>query len=130
MREYLTRRGVARLKTDQYEPARCPLLGYQLNYMTIEGSKIPSRFLKVYNQPEVGLDGYDAGARILQKFFKEELQKYLKEDLLHTGKRIIDACLSDATVEEYNEIVPMNYRYAFSNMADFEESNGVDDHHQ
>ncbi len=127
MREYLTRRGVARLKTDQYEPARCPLLGYQLNYMTIEGSKIPSRFLKVYNQSEVGLDGYDAGARILQKFFKEELQKYLKEDLLHTGKRIIDACLSDATIEEYNEIVPMNYRYAFSNMADFEENNGVED---
>ena len=129
MREYLTRRGVARLKTDQYEPARCPLLGYQLNYMTIEGSKIPSRFLKVYNQSEVGLDGYDEGARILQKFFKEELQKYLKEDLLHTGKRIIDACLSNATIEEYNEIVPMNYRYAFSNMADFEENNGVEDDH-
>ncbi len=129
MREYLTRRGVARLKTEQYEPARCPLLGYQLNFMTIEGSKIPSRFLKVFNQPEVGIEGYDAGAEILTKFFKEELQKYLKEDLLNTGKRIIDACLSDATVEEYNEIVPMNYRYAFSNMADYEENNGQNGDH-
>lgn len=123
MREYLTRRGVAKLRSDQFQPARCPLLGYELNYMTIEGSKIPSRFLKVYNQTEVGVEGYDAGAEILRKFFKEELQKYLKKDLLHTGKRIIDACLSDASVEEYNEIVPMSYRYSFSNMDDYEQSN-------
>lgn len=124
MREYLTRRGVARFRSDQYQPARCSLLGYELNYVTIEGSKIPSRFLKVYNQAEVGTEGYDAGAEILTKFFKEELQKYLKEDLLQTGKRIIDACLSDASVEEYNEIVPMSYRYSFNNLADYEQSNG------
>lgn len=114
MREYLTRRGAARLRTDQYQPARCPLLGYELNYLTIESSKIPSRFLKVYNQIEVGEEGYDAGAEILQKFFKEELQKYRKNDLLPTGKKIIDACLSNATVEEYNEIVPMSYQYEYS----------------
>ncbi|MEX0988001.1 MAG: DUF4914 family protein [Bacteroidales bacterium] len=125
MREYLTRRGMAKLKSDQYEPARCPLLGYELNYLTIEGSKIPSRFLKVYNQSEVGIEGYDAGAEILQKFFKEELQKYLKDDLLHTGKRIIDACLSNASIEEYNEIVPMSYRYSFNNMADYEQDNDI-----
>ena len=72
MREYLTRRGMAKFKSDQYQPARCSLLGYEFNYMTIEGSKIPSRFLKVYNQSEVGMEGYDAGAKILQDFFKEE----------------------------------------------------------
>jgi hypothetical protein len=125
MREYLTRRGVARFRSDQYQPARCPLLGYEMNYLTIEGSKIPSRFLKVYNQTEVGLEGYDAGAEILQKFFKEELQKFLQADLLNTGKRIIDACLSNATVEEYNEIVPMSYRYSFNNMEDYEQGNGL-----
>jgi len=27
MREYLTRRGSAKLRSDQYQPARCPLLG-------------------------------------------------------------------------------------------------------
>ncbi len=127
MREYLTRRGVAKLKSDQFQPARSSLLGYELNYLTIEGSKIPSRFLKVYNQTEVGFEGYDAGAEILQKFFKEELQKFLKEDLLHTGKRIIDACLSNASVEEYNEIVPMSYQYSFSNLDDYEQSNGFVD---
>jgi len=120
MREYLTRRGVARLRSDQYQPARCPLLGYELNYMTLEGSKIPSRFLKVYNQSEVGLQGYDAGAEQLRKFFKEQLVQYLQPELLQTGKKIIDACLSDATTEEYNEIVPMTYRYSFNNMESYE----------
>lgn len=123
MREYLTRRGVAKFKSDQYQPARSPLLGYEMNYLTIEGAKIPSRFLKVYKQTEVGIEGYDAGAEILQKFFKEELQNYLQKDLLLTGKRIIDACLSNASVEEYNEIVPMSYRYSFNNMDDYELGN-------
>jgi hypothetical protein len=123
MREYLTRRGAAKLRANQYQPARCPLLGYELNFMTIESSKIPSRFLKVYNQTDVGIEAYDAGAEILQKFFKEELQKFLKADLLLTGKRIIDACLSNASIEEYNEIVPMSYQYdySFNNIDDYEQ---------
>jgi hypothetical protein len=128
MREYLTRRGVARLKKDQYQSARCPLLGYELNYLTIEGSKIPTRFLKVYNQVEVGPEGYDAGAEQLYKFFKEELQKFLQNDLLPIGKRIIDACLSNASIEEYNDILPMTYQYSFNNIEDYEQSsdfNGV-----
>jgi hypothetical protein len=125
MREYLTRRGGARLKPEQLSASRCPLLGYELNYLTLEGSKIPSRFLKVYNQPEVGFEGYDAGAQMLQDFFKSELQKYLKDDLLHTGKKIIDACLSNATIEEYNEIIPMsyNYEYTFDRIDYYEDHN-------
>ena len=123
MREYLTRRGVAKLRDDQYQPARCNLLGYELNYLTIESSKIPTRFLKVYNQVEVGTEGYDAGAEILQEFFKKELQKFLNEDLYKTGKRIIDACLSNATIEEYNQIVPMSYQYSFNQIEDYEQSN-------
>lgn len=124
MREYLTRRGAAKLRADQYQASRCALLGYELNYLTIEGSKIPSRFLKVYNQPEVGFEGYDAGAEILHKFFKTELQKYLQDDLLTTGKRVIDACMSNASIEEYNEIIPMshNYDYSFNNIEHYEQS--------
>jgi len=123
MREYLTRRGVAKLRSDQFQPARCSLLGYELNYLTIEGSKIPSRFLKVYNQTEVGTDGYDAGAQLLEDFFRQELQKYLNGNLLQTGKRIIDACLSGASIDDYNAIVPNSYSYAFSNMDDYELNN-------
>jgi len=125
MREYLTRRGIARLRDDQYQSARCTLLGYELNYLTLEGFKIPTRFLKVYHQPEVGNEGYDSGAEILKRFFKEELRKYLQEDLLHTGKRIIDACLNDACVEDFNQIVPMRYQYSFNNMDDYEQSSSI-----
>ncbi|MCG8700046.1 MAG: DUF4914 family protein, partial [Bacteroidales bacterium] len=123
MREYLTRRGVAQLRKDQYQTARCPLLGYELNYLTLEGSKIPTRFLKVYNQVEVGTEGYDAGAAELQKFFNSELQQYLSDDLLATGRRIIEACINGATIEEYNEIIPMSYGYSFNQIEDYEQNN-------
>ena len=106
MREYLTRRGNAKLREDQYQNARCTLLGSELNYLTIEGSKIPSRFLKVYKQDEVGIEGYDAGADILFDFFKKELQGYLTPDLSNKGRKIIEACLAGAMVEDYLKIIP------------------------
>jgi hypothetical protein len=114
MREYLTRRGNAMLRSNQYQPARCPLLGYDLAYLTIEGSKIPSRFLQVHKQGEVETSGYDAGAAILTDFFKAELQKYLVPGLSPLGRKIIKACLADASVEEYLKIIPMKYAYSFA----------------
>ncbi len=105
MREYLTRRGNAQLRSDQYQAARCPLLGYELNYLTIEGAKIPSRFLKVYKQDEVGIEGYDKGGEMLNDFFKKELQQYLVPELNPKGREIIEACLNDATVEEYEKLL-------------------------
>jgi hypothetical protein len=123
MREYLTRRGNAKLRSDQYQNSRCPLLGYELNYITIEGAKIPSRFLQVHRQSEVGIEGYDAGAQILYDFFKKELQNFISADLSSVGKRIIDACMSGATVEDYNSIIPMNYQYSFLTIKDYEQSN-------
>lgn len=113
MREYLTRRGNAKLRSEQYQPARSPLLGYELNYLTIEGNKVPSRFLKVYKQDEVGEEGYDKGAEILYDFFRKELPQYLQPDLLPLGRQIIEACLNGASVEEYNQLLPMEYKYAF-----------------
>lgn len=107
MREYLTRRGNAKLKREQYQSARCPLLGYELNYLTIEGAKIPSRFLQVYKQSEVGTEGYDKGADKLYDFFRDELQQYLTPELNSLGRQIIEACLNGASVEEYNNLIPM-----------------------
>lgn len=107
MREYLTRRGNVSLRSDQYQPARCSLLGYELNYLTIEGSKIPSRFLKVYKQPEIGFEGYDAGSQILQEFFARELKRYLTPELAPLGRRIIEAFLAGASVDDYNALLPM-----------------------
>lgn len=124
MREYLTRRGNAKLRSDQYQPARCPLLGYELNYLTIEGAKIPSRFLQVHKQTEVGLEGYDKGAEILFDFFKKELPKYLTPELMPTGRKIIEACLAGASVEDYLSIIPMNYQYSFFTVDDETVDNG------
>ncbi|MDP3434479.1 MAG: DUF4914 family protein [Bacteroidota bacterium] len=120
MREYLTRRGNAKLRSDQYQYARCPLLGFELNYLTIEGAKIPSRFLQVHKQVEVETSGYDAGAEILYDFFKAELPKYLTPELSATGRRIIEACLAGASVEDYLAIIPMDYQYSFLTSGDNE----------
>ncbi len=121
MREYLTRRGNAKLRHDQLRPARCPLLGYELNYLTIEGSPIPTRFLKVYRQAEVGDTGYEAGAVILRDFFRKELVTFLEPDLLPLGRKIINACLDDCVVDEYARILPMEYQYSFVSISDLEE---------
>jgi len=124
MREYLTRRGNAKLRHDQYQSARCPLLGYELNYLTIEGSKISSRFFQVYRQEEVGNEGYDAGAEILYNFFRKQLQPFLTNDLSSVGRKIIDACFSEASVEEYSNIIPMSYQYSFLTIKDYEQNEG------
>jgi hypothetical protein len=106
MREYLTRRGNSKFRPDQISPALCPLLGYELEYLTIEGSKIPSRFLKTYKQPELGIDGYNKGAEILTEFFYKELEQYRTPELSELGHRIIDACLAGATAEQYEMLIP------------------------
>jgi hypothetical protein len=113
MREYLTRRGNARLRPDQFQPARSPLLGYELNYLTLEGAKIPSRFLKSYRQPEMGNEGYDKGAVILEDFFRRVLENYLTPGLDPTGRKIIEAFMGGAGVEDYNALIPMSYGYSF-----------------
>jgi hypothetical protein len=109
MREYLTRRGNAKLRSEQYQNARCPLLGFEFNYITIEGERIPTRLLKVYKQAEVENSGYDAGAEILYDFFRRELQQYLTSDLDPTGRRIIETCLNGGTMEEYLKLIHMAY---------------------
>ncbi len=104
MREYLTRRGNSKFRADQIQHARCPLLGYELNFLTIEGAKIPSRFLKVYKQPDVGFEGYDLGGEMLKEFFKKELPQYLVPGLSDLGRRIIETCLNDGSVQDYIDL--------------------------
>ena len=104
-REYLGRRGTAELPPDRLQPSRCPLLGYTLKSMQVEGVILPTAFLRVEEQPEVGLQGYDEGMRILTEFFHNELQQYLKPELDIQGRRIIDCCLANGTAEEYAELM-------------------------
>lgn len=105
-RDYLARRGGARFRPDQIVPARCSLLGYAMNSMQVEGTQIPNWFLQVNTQPEVGTEGYDAGAKILSNFFKEQLHQYLDEpDLARLGRQIIECCMDDGTVEQYEALL-------------------------
>jgi hypothetical protein len=105
VREYLARRGMHRFSDGALIPARCSLLGYALAAMQVEGAEIPHDLLQVDTQPEVGPEGYDAGAAILQSFFERELSPYLLESDLHPrGREIIEACMSGKSVEDYETL--------------------------
>lgn len=106
-REYLARRGGTNFKQGSIVPSRCPLLGYSLDHMKVNGADIPKRFLQVNAQPEVGEEAYDFGAKILTDFFKKELKEYLTDELDPLGKQIIEACLNDATAEQYENLITM-----------------------
>ena len=52
---------------------------------------------------------YDAGAKILTDFFKQELEKFNTDELDPLGRQIIDMFLSGASVEDYINLIPMRY---------------------
>jgi len=108
-REYMARRGSAKFKAEHLVPARLPLLGYCLESLKVDGQYINQAFLRPEIQPEVGLDGYDKGAKMLSSFFKNEILKYNVPELNPLGREIIDKCLNDADLEEYLSIIPMRY---------------------
>ncbi|MGL4799508.1 MAG: DUF4914 family protein [Cellulosilyticaceae bacterium] len=106
-REYLARRGSVKFVPEQLEASRCPLLGYTLGNLKVDGMDLPKVLLRTHLQPEVGEEGYDKGATILGDFFKRELEAYLTEDLHPLGRQIIECCLNDGTIEDYNQILPI-----------------------
>jgi len=108
-RDYLARRGHARFLSDQLVPSRCPLLGYALESIRIEGIMVPRPFFQVDSQPEVGVDAYDAGGRILTAFFLEQIRKFLQPDLHPLGREIIECCLSDGTVQDYEPFIAADH---------------------
>jgi len=87
-------------------PARCSVLGYALKHMTFEGRTIPEWMLRVELQREVQEEGYDAGAEILLEFFHRMLKQFDTPDLDPLGKQIIETCLNNGTVEDYEKIMP------------------------
>ena len=107
-REYLARRGGARFRQDQLIPARCPLLGYAIRSMQIEGTFTPDWLLELQTQPEVGEEGYDAGADILYDFFRRELCLFLEDDLDPLGKTIIQCCLDGGSLENLEQLIPQD----------------------
>ncbi|MFP4381642.1 MAG: DUF4914 family protein [Candidatus Sumerlaeia bacterium] len=109
-REYLARRGNAPFQEGQIRPARLSILGYAVYSMRVEGTQIPHWMLEVQTQPEVGEDGYDAGAKILEDFFKETLEQYLSPYLSPLGRRIIECCMDGGKVNDYEEMIQFESR--------------------
>ncbi|HRA51417.1 DUF4914 family protein [Actinotalea sp.] len=106
-REYLSRRGAGRIRPEHLVASRCPLLGYTLDEMKIDGQLIRQTFLRTDRQSGVGVEAYDFGAKILTDFFKSELTQFLTEDLDPLGRAIIEVCLRDGGIEEYEALTPM-----------------------
>jgi len=112
-RDYLARRGNALYHREQLSPARCPLLGYALKNMRIEGVSLSHWFLQVETQPEVGKVGYDQGAEILRDFFQENLQVFLQPGLSTLGRWIIECFLAGGGLEDYEKLMPESQAYLF-----------------
>lgn len=90
---------------DNLVAARCPLLGYTPKSAKVDTFQIPEFFLRVDEQPEVGTEVYDNGAKMLTDFFKDEVSQFLEDDLDPLGKKIIELFLNDASIEEYEGLL-------------------------
>jgi len=98
MPEYIARRGTAKFKKEQLIEAICPLLGYSVESLKIDGTFITTYLLRVNEQAEVGNNGYDKGATILNDFFKKEASQFYRDELHPKGKEIIEILLNDGNV--------------------------------
>jgi hypothetical protein len=54
----------------------------------------------------VGDEAFDEGASILKEFFDQQIKEFLEPDLDPLGKEIIDCCLSNSTLEDYERLIP------------------------
>ena len=59
---------------------------------------------------QAGTEGYDAGAKILADFHREQVAQFVCDDLDPLGKEIIDCCLHDGTLDDYLALTPMKLK--------------------
>ncbi len=105
-RDYLARRGNARFRPGQLTPSRCPLLGFSLTNMRIEGVPVAPWFLQVDTQPEVGAEAFDMGSAQLRDFFLEHLRGFHVASLAAKGREIIECCVDGGSVDDYSDLLP------------------------
>lgn len=108
-REYLARH-IGTVRAKHLVPARCALFGYALDEMKLDGQFIRQTFLRPETQSKLGTEGYDAGAKILTDFFKEQIAQFNCDDLSPLGREIIDVCLHDGTLDDYLALTPMKLK--------------------
>ena len=107
MREFIARRNGADFEKEYLIESRCPLLGYTVNEVKVEGNSVPQTLLRPEIQPEIGTEAYDKGAAILTSFFKKEIEQFLTPELDPLGRRIIEVCLRDGSINDYLKLIPM-----------------------
>ena len=107
-REFLARHS-GTVKKEKLVPARCPLLGYALREMKMDGQDIRAKFLRPETQDRLGEDGYDVGAKILNDFFAQELEKFYTDELDPLGRSIIECFRNGGTIEDYCKLTPMRF---------------------
>jgi hypothetical protein len=108
-REYIARRGSSKFRQESLHEARCPLLGFNLQSLKVDGQFVPKAFLQPETQPEIGFEGYDKGAKVLSDFFKKELAKFDTPELSPLGKQILDCCMNDGSLEDYLKFIPIKF---------------------
>jgi hypothetical protein len=108
-REYIARRGSAKFKQEHLIPARMPALGYCLDSLRIDGQYIPQGLLRPEMQPEVGVDAYDKGSKILAEFITNELKKIDMAGLPPLGKKIIETFYNNGSLQDYMDLIPMRF---------------------
>lgn len=104
-REYLARRGGARFGPADLVPARCPLLGFALQQLIIEGQRVPLSMLQVNRSHTVGDEAYDVGAAVLEAFFRRQLAEFDVPELDPLGRKIIDCTLSRGNMSDYESLI-------------------------
>ncbi|MEJ5284496.1 MAG: DUF4914 family protein [Brevinematales bacterium] len=104
IREYLAKRGNAKIKQNQLIPSKCSLLGYALDNVKFEGIYLPHSLLQVNLQTDVGEEAFKIGSEMLYNFFHKELKQYLTQELNPLGRKIIECCMDKGTVEDYERI--------------------------
>jgi len=108
-REYIARRGSARIKQEHLVESRCPLLGYSLESLKIDGQYMRKEFLQPELQKDVGPEVYDLGADMLMKFFRSEIEDYNTDELDPLGREIVGAFLDNASLQDYISLMPMKF---------------------
>jgi hypothetical protein len=108
-REYLSRRGQAKFSRGELEAHGTPLLGYSMRSVKVDGKEIPKQLLRVFEQPEVGMEAFLQGSRKLEDFFKQELRCYLCDDLDPLGREIIESFMRGDSLQELEKLMPCPY---------------------
>ncbi|MEM7806719.1 MAG: DUF4914 family protein [Planctomycetota bacterium] len=101
-REYLARRGATAFAPEHLLDSPCPLLGRTRSTIQVEGMQIGHWFLQVETQPEVGMEGFKAGEKVLTDFFHQQIKEFQHPDLDKKGQEIIQACLDGASISDYD----------------------------